>query len=124
LRWPLGGDSHISCSWYCYRGHQGVDFVYNYNRYGPIYAADRGVVSEVGYDWRNGYHIYINHNNGMKTLYAHMVRYPPVRVGERIEKGDFIGNVGSTGRSTGPHLHLGVYVDGVAKNACSYLDGC
>lgn len=124
LRWPLGGDSHISCNWYCYRGHQGVDFVYNYNRYGPIYAVDRGVVSEVGFDWRNGYHVYINHNNGMKTLYAHMVRYPPVRVGDQIEKGDFIGNVGSTGRSTGPHLHLGVYVDGVAKNPCSYLDGC
>lgn len=124
FRWPLGGDSHISCRWYCYAGHQGVDLVYNYNRYGPIYAADRGVVSEVGYDWRNGYHIYIDHNNGMKTLYAHMVRYPPVRVGERVEKGDFIGNVGSTGRSTGPHLHFGVYVGGVAKNPCSYLDNC
>lgn len=124
LRWPLGADSHISCRWYCYANHQGMDIVYNYNRYGPIYAADRGVVSEVGYDWRNGYHIYIDHNNGMKTLYAHMVRYPPVRVGERIEKGDFIGNVGSTGRSTGPHLHIGVYVNGVAKNPCNYLDGC
>lgn len=123
LRWPLGGNSHISCRWYCYSGHQGVDFVYNVNRYGPIYAADRGVIMDVGYDWRNGYHVYIDHNNGMKTLYAHMVRYPPVKVGQKIEKGDFIGNVGSTGRSTGPHLHLGVYVNGVAKNPCIYL-GC
>lgn len=123
LRWPLGANAHISCGWYCYPGHQGIDIVYNYNRYGPIYAADRGVVKEVGYDWRNGYHVYIDHNNGMKTLYAHMYRMPPVSVGQRIEKGDFIGNVGSTGRSTGPHLHFGVYVEGVAKNPCKYL-GC
>ena len=60
----------------------------------------------------------------MKTLYAHMVRYPPVKLGERIEKGDFIGNVGSTGRSTGAHLHFGIYVEGSAKNPCNYLDGC
>lgn len=124
LRWPLGSDSHASCRWYCYAGHQGLDLVYNYNKNGPIYAADRGVVSRVGYDWRNGYHVYIDHNNGMKTLYAHMVRYPPVKLGERLEKGDFIGNVGSTGRSTGAHLHFGIYVDGSAKNPCSYLDGC
>lgn len=123
LRWPLGGNSHISCRWYCYPGHQGLDLVYNVNRYGPIYAADRGVIIDVGYDWRNGHHVYIDHNNGMKTLYAHLVRYPPVSVGQKIEKGDFIGNVGSTGRSTGPHLHFGVYVNGVAKNPCIYL-GC
>lgn len=123
LRWPLGANSHISCRWGCYSGHQGLDIVYNYNRYGPIYAADRGVVLKVGYDWRNGYHVYIDHNNGMKTLYAHMVRRAPLQVGFRIEKGDFMGNVGSTGRSTGPHLHFGVYVDGVAKNPCIYL-GC
>lgn len=124
LRWPLGSNSHVSCKWYCYGGHQGVDFVYNVNRNGPIYAADRGVIDRVRYDWRNGYNVMINHNNGMKTLYAHMLRYPPVSVGQKIEKGDFIGNVGNTGRSTGPHLHLGVYVDGVAKNPCNYLDGC
>lgn len=123
LRWPLGASSHISCRWYCYSGHQGIDLVYNYNRYGPIYAADRGVVIKVGYDWRNGYHVYIDHNNGMKTLYAHMYRWPPVKEGQKVEKGDFIGNVGSTGRSTGPHLHFGIYVNGVAKNPCTYL-GC
>jgi len=124
FRWPLGSDSKVSCRWYCYAGHQGVDLVYNFNKNGPIYAADRGVVSRVGYDWRNGYHVYIDHNNGMKTLYAHMVRYPPVKLGERIEKGDFIGNVGNTGRSTGAHLHFGIYVEGSAKNPCNYLDGC
>lgn len=124
LRWPLGSNSRVSCRWYCYGGHQGVDFVYNVNRNGPIYAADRGVVERVRYDWRNGYNVLIDHNNGMKTLYSHMVRFPPVRVGQRVEKGDFIGNVGNTGRSTGAHLHLGVYVDGVAKNPCNYLDGC
>lgn len=124
FRWPLGSDARVSCRWYCYGGHQGLDLVYNFNKNGPIYAADRGVVSRVGYDWRNGYHVYIDHNNGTKTLYAHMVRYPPVKLGERLEKGDFIGNVGSTGRSTGAHLHFGIYVEGSAKNPCSYLDGC
>lgn len=124
LRWPLGPDSHISCRYMCYRNHEGMDIVYNYIRSGAIYAADRGTISYVGYDWRSGYHIYIDHNNGMKTLYAHMIRRPPVELGERIEKGDFIGNVGSTGRSTGPHLHFGVYVNGDAKNPCNYLEGC
>ena len=124
FRWPLGGDSRVSCRWWCYRNHEGLDIVYNYNRNGPIYAADRGVVSKVGYDWRNGYHVWIDHNNGFKTLYSHMVRYPPVRVGQRIEKGEFIGNVGSTGRSTGAHLHFGVYLNGDAKNPCNYLSQC
>ena len=124
LRWPLGSNSHISCRWLCYRGHEGLDIVYNVNRNGPIYAADRGVIERVRYDWRNGYNVIIDHNNGMKTLYSHMVRFPPVRVGQKVEKGDFIGNVGNTGRSTGAHLHLGVYVNGVAKNPCNYLDGC
>lgn len=124
FRWPLGPDSRISCRWWCYRGHEGLDIVYNFNRFGPIYAADRGVVRSVGYDWRNGYHVWINHNNGFVTLYSHMVRYPPVRAGQSIEKGEFIGNVGNTGRSTGPHLHFGVYLNGVAKNPCNYLSQC
>jgi len=124
FRWPLGADTRISCRWWCYRNHEGLDIVYNYNRFGPIYAADRGVVKSAGYDWRNGYHVYINHNNGFVTLYSHMVRYPPVRAGQRVEKGEFIGNVGSTGRSTGPHLHFGVYLNGVARNPCDFLSQC
>ena len=124
FRWPLGADTRISCRWWCYRNHEGLDIVYNYNRFGPIYAADRGVIRSVGYDWRNGYHVWIDHNNGFVTLYAHMVRYPPVRAGQRVEKGEFIGNVGNTGRSTGPHLHFGVYLNGVAKNPCNYLAQC
>lgn len=124
FRWPLGADTRITCRWWCYRNHEGLDIAYNYNRYGPIYAADRGVVKRVGFSWPSGYNVWIDHNNGFVTLYAHMVRYPPVRVGQRVEKGEFIGNVGNTGRSTGPHLHFGVYLNNVAKDPCLYLSQC
>jgi len=67
-----------------------------------------------------GYHLAINHGNGIVTLYAHCSRIL-VSEGDIVSKGDVIALVGSTGSSTGPHLHLEVIVNGVAQNPRNYL---
>ena len=62
----------------------------------------------------------IDHGGGLSTLYAHM-SYIEVSEGERVDQGDFLGEVGSTGNSTGPHLHFETRVDGEARNPMRYL---
>lgn len=89
--------------------HQGLDIAGT--GYGsPIYAANHGVVSKVG-NQPGGYGIYviINHNNGYYTLYGHMSSYR-VKVGQIVQRGERIGSMGSTGMSTGPHLHYEIWV--------------
>lgn len=71
--------------------------------------------SSVGY----GFHVVLDHG-GLETLYAHMSRIA-VRAGQWVEAGQVIGYVGSTGWSTGPHLHFEVRVNGLVKNPLSYL---
>ena len=105
-----------------YYGHNGTDIQNFYNRYGNIYAVDNGVVEYVGYDSVRGNWCLINHNNGLKSQYNHMNVPPFVTVGQVVEKGDIIGQIGTTGKTTGPHVHLGVWVNGVAGNACDYLN--
>jgi murein DD-endopeptidase MepM/ murein hydrolase activator NlpD len=59
--------------------------------------------------WRTdglGYAVVIDHHNGYVTIYGHQVRHPPVKVGQYVTRGQVIGYVGSTGRSTGPHVHF------------------
>jgi murein DD-endopeptidase MepM/ murein hydrolase activator NlpD len=99
--------------------HYGNDF--RGNRGDPIYAADGGVVSFVG--WRNGYGmtVIIDHQNGYKTLYAHCSRYR-VEVGQRVGQGERIADIGNTGRSFGNHLHFEIQANGVAKNPAPYLN--
>ncbi|WP_273777698.1 MULTISPECIES: M23 family metallopeptidase [unclassified Acinetobacter] len=86
----------------------------------PIYATGPGVVTKSG--WGNGYgqYVEINHGNGYLTRYAHASRLL-VSVGERVNAGDQIANVGCTGRCTGPHLHYEVVKDGQRKNPATYL---
>ena len=106
-----------------YSGHNGTDIQNYYDRYGPIYAVDNGVVEYVGYDSIRGNWCLINHNNGVKSQYNHMNQAPFVEVGQVVQKGDIIGQIGTTGVTTGPHVHLGVWIDGVAGNACDgFLD--
>src|SRR3546814_7764601 len=81
----------------------------------PIYAAARGRVSFVGRKHGYGNVVEIRHGNGMMTRYAHMSRFA-ARVGEAVEAGDVIGAIGSTGRSTGPHLHFDVHINNRAVN--------
>ena len=86
----------------------------------PVRAAMHGRVSHVGYDSLYGNFVLVNHHSGYRTLYAHMntVR---VRPGAQVATGERIGEVGSTGLSTGPHLHFTVFKDGVTVNPRSLM---
>ncbi len=84
-----------------------------------IYAADSGTVAIATYSSSYGNYVVINHGNGRSTLYAHQSAMA-VSVGQNVNQGDVIGYVGSTGWSTGPHLHFEVRVNGTATDPLSY----
>ncbi|KAF0226801.1 MAG: peptidase M23B family protein [Erysipelotrichaceae bacterium] len=125
LRWPIGYPRVITCQFRCYfefgAWHSGLDMKYTAVRDGQIYAADRGRVFEAGYNSSAGYYVKINHNNGMITYYAHLKYRSWVVAGIVVNKGEVIGTIGNTGRSTGTHLHFGVMVNGTYVNPCKYL---
>ena len=100
------------------RAHKGVDLAAPTGT--PIYATADGIIERA--DWFSSYGLYISIDHGadLETRYAHMSRLA-VAAGDRVQKGDIIGYVGSTGRSTGPHLHYEVRVDGVAVNPIPYM---
>ena len=91
--------------------HAGLDFAAPVGT--PIYATANGVVKEASFN-EGGYgnHVIINHGYGYETLYGHMVRIK-TRVGKKVKRGEVIGYVGSTGKSTGPHCHYEVRKNGV-----------
>jgi len=91
------------------RFHNGVDIIAK--RDAPVRAAEGGVVSFVGRKGRLGKTVVVEHGNGLKTIYGHLNRYL-VTSGMEVQKGEVIGGVGSTGRSTAPHLHFTVLHDG------------
>jgi len=99
------------------RFHKGVDFGAPYGS--PIYAATDGVVSFAGRHGGHGNYVMLKHGGDIATGYAHMSRFA-VGYGERVARGQVIGYVGSTGLSTGPHLHYEVYKGGVAINPLSF----
>ncbi|MDR3337769.1 MAG: M23 family metallopeptidase [Treponema sp.] len=86
----------------------------------PIRAAQDGRVFKVGFDQSFGKFIIINHGDGYQTLYAHMSATSAV-AGSYVAQGKKIGEVGSTGRSTGPHLHFAIYKNGIAVNPLEFL---
>ncbi len=95
--------------------HRGTDFAAR--RGTPIYAAGDGVVESAGRKGASGRYVRIRHNATYKTAYAHMSRIAKgVRRGKRVRQGQVIGYVGSTGRSTGPHLHYEVLSNGRQLN--------
>ncbi|MCK0129620.1 M23 family metallopeptidase [Erythrobacter sp. F6033] len=98
--------------------HKGVDLAAPTGT--PIYATADGIIERA--DWFSSYGLYISidHGSDLETRYAHMSRLA-VAAGDTVRKGDVIGYVGSTGRSTGPHLHYEVRVDGVAVNPIPYM---
>lgn len=122
LRWPMGG--FRITTYYGVRGayqrfHTGLDMAAPIGT--PIYAAQSGQVEVAGWSsWGYGIHAIIDHGNSLETLYGHMSRLV-VRSGQYVERGDVIGYVGSTGWSTGPHLHFEVRVGGTTRNPISYL---
>lgn len=90
-----------------------------------IYAVAAGVVTEVGSGGGFGNYLIIEHQLGghvVTTLYAHQVEAPIVNVHDTVEALELIGHVGSTGDSTGPHLHLVVKIDGVAQDPAAWLE--
>lgn len=98
------------------RLHKGTDFAAPTGT--PIFAAGHGVVERASRYGGYGNYVRIRHANGYKTAYAHMSRYGRgIRAGKRVRQGDIIGYVGSTGASTGPHLHYEVYINGKPVNA-------
>jgi len=95
--------------------HRGVDFAAP--RGTPIYAAGKGVIDRIGRNGGYGKYIRIRHNSTYKTAYAHMKSYAKgMKRGARVKQGQVIGYVGSTGNSTGPHLHYEVMVDNKQVN--------
>lgn len=96
--------------------HKGTDFAAPTGT--PIYAAGNGVIKSYGPNGSFGNYAKIEHANGYTTAYAHMSRFAKgLRRGSSVRQGQVIGYVGTTGRSTGPHLHYEVYVNGKAVNA-------
>jgi len=88
----------------------------------PIGAAAAGTVIFAGWsDAGYGNCVQIDHGNGLVTIYGHMVALPLVTVGQKVTAGQLIGNVGSTGNSTGPHLHFGVQYNGTWVDPLAYL---
>jgi len=114
LLWPTSG--RRITQYFTYR-HSGLDVG---NKKGqPIYAAEDGVVVRSQWNTGYGYNVVIDHGGGMRTLYGHSSQLL-VRTGDKVTRGQVIALIGSTGRSTGPHLHFEVVVGGVRRNPLSY----
>ena len=89
--------------------------------YSPLYAADGGTVEYAGWcDCGLGYYVKINHGNGFTSTYGHMADQPIVQTGQAVSKGQEIGMVGSTGTSTGPHVHFMVELNGIPVDPFIY----
>jgi len=102
------------------RQHKGVDLAQPTGT--PVYATADGTVSKA--EWFSSYGLYISleHGAAIQTRYGHLSRLN-VAAGQMVRKGDLIGYVGSTGRSTGPHLHYEVRIAGTAVNPVPYMQG-
>jgi len=131
IRWPFPtavpissgfGDRVAPCR-YCSSDHKGVDFTPGNGS--PIYVIADGVVTASEFGGGYGQYAYIEHQiNGQTilTVYAHMQRgSSPLQVGDRVSVGDFIGLVGNTGTSTGPHLHFEVRINGEYVDPFAWL---
>lgn len=115
FQWPT---VHRRLTQYYTWRHTGVDIADAIGT--PIYAAEDGVVETAGWNKGGyGYYIIIDHGNGLKTLYGHNSKLL-VSAGERVTRGQQISNMGSTGRSTGPHLHFEVRLNGRRVNPLNY----
>lgn len=114
--WPVNGEISQNFAWY----HPGTDVA---NRSAPpIFASDGGTVVVAGWPDNYGYgnRVVIDHGNGYQTLYAHLSNIY-VSVGQTVSRGQSVGQMGSTGRSTGTHLHFEVRFKGVAVNPLAIL---
>ena len=128
MTWPLPGYYTISSDFEMrdhpitgkYSQHTGIDLPAPKNT--KIVAAASGTVVTVGYNTAYGNRVIINHGGGVQTLYAHMTSFA-VSEGDTVSAGDVIGYVGSTGYSTGNHLHFSVLVNGSYVDPKPYVQG-
>ena len=118
LIWPVNAPITSPFGWRWGRMHEGVDLGAAYGT--PIAAAASGTVIYAG--WLGGYGnlTVIDHGGGLSTAYGHQ-SHIGVSIGQHVEQGEIIGNVGSTGHSTGPHLHFEVRVNGQAVDPLGYF---
>jgi murein DD-endopeptidase MepM/ murein hydrolase activator NlpD len=98
--------------------HKGVDLAAPKGT--PIYATRSGYVNVATYHSTAGNYVTINHRDGFTSVYMHMTHYV-VSPGQEVKAGQLIGYVGSTGRSTGPHLHFGIHYKGEYVNPMDYI---
>ena len=103
--------------YHVYKTHSGIDIGASYGT--NILAADSGTIVTATYSSSYGYYVIINHGGGNTTLYAHMSKIK-VSVGDNVTQGQVIGLVGSTGVSTGPHLHFEIRINGTTVNPLDY----
>ncbi|HSH02698.1 MAG TPA: peptidoglycan DD-metalloendopeptidase family protein [Anaerolineae bacterium] len=119
--WPVSGRCMTTNYWY---GHPGIDIALATGS--AVYAMDTGTVTYAGWA-AGGYYDYgnlivINHGNGYETFYAHLSAID-VYVGQIVYQGNYIGAVGSTGRSSGPHIHIEIRRNNFRDNPLAYLGG-
>jgi murein DD-endopeptidase MepM/ murein hydrolase activator NlpD len=110
----------------CAHFHAGIDIANK--RRTPIYAAAAGTIGYVGLEpWYHGsdraWVVIIKHGNGVKTIYVHLMAKPMagIKKGRHVDRGQLIGLMGNSGRSTGPHLHFGVWVNHTGVNPVKFM---
>ncbi|NTU72350.1 MAG: peptidoglycan DD-metalloendopeptidase family protein [Coriobacteriia bacterium] len=126
MAWPVPSSHRITsnygpriCPFHGRELHPGIDI--GAPSGSPIVSAGAGTVTYAGWRGSYGNFVMVNHGNGVVTCYAHQTSGGiKVHVGQRVSKGQRIGTVGSTGNSTGPHLHFEVRVNGTPKNPMTY----
>lgn len=117
---PLASGSYwVSTEWMGYAGHTGIDMASP--AWNPIFAAASGTVVLSGWWYGCGNAVRINHG-GVTTSYCHMVQSPSVRVGQWVNAGEVVGYVGTTGNSTGNHLHFETMVNGLYTNPRTFMN--
>lgn len=115
MNWPTSG--YRITQYFSWR-HHAIDIA---NKTGtPVYAADTGQVQSIGWGRGYGNQIVVDHGGGKKSLYAHLSKFY-VSKGEQVEKGQIIGAMGSTGWSTGSHLHFEIVINGKKYNPLNYV---
>jgi murein DD-endopeptidase MepM/ murein hydrolase activator NlpD len=119
LAWPIRGSVNSPFGPRSRGFHSGIDIQADTGD--PIYSAEAGKVVQASYSGGYGNCVTIDHGDGLATMYAHLSQIN-VAVGQEVGRQELVGLAGSTGRTTGPHLHFEVRIDGEPNNPVLYLE--